>query len=98
MAMFLPAMLAYLRAFVIARHTLALEAVALRQQLAFFKRKQPPEAASIRSAVLSPASADLDEMVRSSHSGQARYCSLVASRRIPIVLAVAVPPASSRPT
>jgi putative transposase len=41
MAMFLPAMLAYLRAFVIARHTLALEAVALRQQLAFFKRKQP---------------------------------------------------------
>jgi hypothetical protein len=32
MVKFLSAMLAYLRAFVIARHTLALEAVALRQQ------------------------------------------------------------------
>src|SRR3954468_206473 len=35
------AMLAYLRAFLIARHRLALEAVALRQQLAVYKRKQP---------------------------------------------------------
>ena len=34
-------MLAYLRAFLIARHRLALEAVALRQQLAVYKRKQP---------------------------------------------------------
>src|SRR3954451_24983738 len=35
------AMLAYLRAFLIARHRLAIEAVALRQQLAVYKRKQP---------------------------------------------------------
>ena len=35
------AMLAYLRAFLIARHRLAVEAVALRQQLAVYKRKQP---------------------------------------------------------
>jgi putative transposase len=35
------AMLAYVRAFLIARHRLALEAVALRQQLAVYKRRQP---------------------------------------------------------
>ena len=35
------AMLAYLRAFVIARHRLGIEAVALRQQLVVYKRKQP---------------------------------------------------------
>jgi len=35
------ATLAYLRAFLVARHRLALEAVALRQQLAVYKRKQP---------------------------------------------------------
>jgi putative transposase len=35
------AMLAYLRAFLIARHRLALEAVSLRQQLAVYKRRQP---------------------------------------------------------
>src|SRR3954464_12248750 len=35
------AMLVYLRAFLIARHPLALEAVALRQQLAVYKRRQP---------------------------------------------------------
>src|ERR1700678_1769706 len=35
------ALLAYLRAFFLPRHRLALEAVALRQQLAVFKRKQP---------------------------------------------------------
>ena len=35
------AMLAYLRAFVIARHRLGMEAVALRQQLVVYKRKQP---------------------------------------------------------
>ena len=33
-------MLAYLRAFLIAQHRLALEAVVLRQQLAVYKRKQ----------------------------------------------------------
>src|SRR4051794_39202835 len=35
------AMLAYLRAFLIARHRLALEAVTLRQQLSVYKRTQP---------------------------------------------------------
>src|SRR3954469_5367834 len=35
------AMLAYVRAFLIARHRLAVEAVALRQQLAVYKHKQP---------------------------------------------------------
>jgi len=34
-------MMAYLRAFVLPRYRLALESVALRQQLAVFKRKQP---------------------------------------------------------
>jgi len=35
-------MMAYIRAFFLPRHRLALESVALRQQLAVFKRKQPP--------------------------------------------------------
>src|SRR4051794_19375663 len=35
------AILAYLRAFLVARNRLALETVALRQQLAVYKRKQP---------------------------------------------------------
>ena len=35
-----PAMFAYLRDFLLPRHKLALETVALRQQLAVFKRKQ----------------------------------------------------------
>ena len=34
-------MMAYIRAFFLPRHRLALESVALRQQLALFKRKQP---------------------------------------------------------
>jgi len=33
--------MAYIRAFFLSRHRLALESVALRQQLAVFKRKQP---------------------------------------------------------
>ena len=37
----LSAILAYVSAFVISRHHLALEAVALRQQLSVYKRKQP---------------------------------------------------------
>ena len=41
MGTFLSAMLAYLSAFFISRHRLALEAIALRQQLAVYKRKQP---------------------------------------------------------
>jgi len=41
MATVVPAILAYLRAYVISRHTLALEVVALRQQLAVYKRKHP---------------------------------------------------------
>ena len=41
MRTFLSAILAYVSAFVISRHHLALEAVALRQQLAVYKRKQP---------------------------------------------------------
>ncbi len=35
------AIVAYIRAFFVPRHRLALEAAALRQQLAVFKRKQP---------------------------------------------------------
>ena len=38
---FLVPILAYIRAFFLPRHRLALESVALRQQLAVFKRKQP---------------------------------------------------------
>jgi putative transposase len=41
MATFLLAMLAYVRAFLMARHTLSMETAALRQQLAVYKRKQP---------------------------------------------------------
>ena len=41
MGTFLLAILTYVSAFVISRHRLALEAVALRQQLAVYKRKQP---------------------------------------------------------
>ena len=35
------AVITYIRAFFVTRHRLALEAAALRQQLAVFKRKQP---------------------------------------------------------
>jgi hypothetical protein len=41
MRTFLSAMLTYVSDFVISRHHLALEAVALRQQLAVYKSKQP---------------------------------------------------------
>lgn len=41
MASVVLAILAYIRAFFVPRHRLALEAAALRQQLAVFKRKQP---------------------------------------------------------
>lgn len=41
MTTFLWAMLAYVRAFLMARHSLAMETAALRQQLAVYKRKQP---------------------------------------------------------
>lgn len=41
MLTFLLAILVYLRTFLIARHALAMEAAALRQQLAVYKRKQP---------------------------------------------------------
>ena len=41
MGTFLLAMLAYMRAVLTARHHLAMETVALRQQLAVYKRKQP---------------------------------------------------------
>ena len=40
------AVLTYIRAFFVTRHRLALEAAALRQQLAVFKRKQPRPALS----------------------------------------------------
>ena len=41
MGTFLLAVLAYMRAVLTARHHLAMETVALRQQLAVYKRKQP---------------------------------------------------------
>jgi hypothetical protein len=41
MVTFLLAMLAYLRAFLMPRHSLAMETAALRQQLGVYKRKQP---------------------------------------------------------
>ena len=41
MATVVSAMLAYLRVYFISRHTLALETVALRQQLTVYKRKHP---------------------------------------------------------
>ena len=40
MVMLARAIFAYVRALLVSRHKLALEAVALRQQLAVFKRKQ----------------------------------------------------------
>lgn len=41
MASLVLAIVAYIRCFLVPRHRLALEAAALRQQLAVFKRKQP---------------------------------------------------------
>jgi hypothetical protein len=41
MITFLFATLTYLRAFLVSRHNLGLEAAALRQQLTVYKRKQP---------------------------------------------------------
>jgi putative transposase len=41
MITFLTAMLVYVRAVLTARHNLAMETVALRQQFAVYKRKQP---------------------------------------------------------
>jgi hypothetical protein len=40
MVTFLLGMLAYVRAFLVERHSLAMETAALRQQLAVYKRKQ----------------------------------------------------------
>src|SRR3954452_25261763 len=54
-----------------------------------------PQAESIRSPVLGGHSSDLDQLIRSTHSRQARYGSLLASRRIPPVLDMAIPPAAS---
>src|SRR3954462_4678210 len=54
-----------------------------------------PQAESVRSPVLGGHSSDLDQLVRSTHSRQARYGSLLASRRIPPVLDMAIPPAAS---
>jgi hypothetical protein len=41
MVTFLSGMLAYVRAVLMARHSLAMETTALRQQLGVYKRKQP---------------------------------------------------------
>src|ERR1700751_6001411 len=41
MVTFLSGMLAYVRAFLMPRHSLAMETAALRQQLAVYKRKRP---------------------------------------------------------
>ncbi len=79
------AMLTYLRAFLIARHRLAVEAVALRQQLAVYKRKQPgPSLNRFDRLFLGGRSSDLDQLVRSTHSRQARNGGVLASRRIPL--------------
>src|SRR3954451_20104015 len=54
-----------------------------------------PQAESVRSPVLGGRSSDLDQLVRSTYSRQARHGSLLASRRIPPVLDMAIPPPAS---
>src|SRR5262249_24974723 len=85
------AVVAYLRTLLLPRHKLALEAVALRQQLAVFKRKQPwPKLDRLDRLfwiVLLPA---VGGLVRSPNHRRAGDGSFLASCLIPAVLAVAV--------
>lgn len=86
------AAITYLRVFFVSRHRLGLEATALRQQLAVFKRKQSR-----------PRLRSLDRFfwiaLRRFWKGWAPdhceggYSSLLAPRRVQAVLATAIPPA-----
>jgi hypothetical protein len=70
MVTLLLALVAYLPAFFVSRHNLALEAVALRQQLAVFKRKQArPEVRPLDSSVSSFTTVCFAQIVRDVHSG-----------------------------
>src|SRR6516165_3727971 len=99
MVTFACAVMAYLRSLFLPRHKLALEAVALRQQLAVFKRKQPrAQTGSPRSAVLDCPPPAVGRLVRSPDHRQAGDRGFLASCRIPGVLAVAVSATSTGAT
>src|SRR3954468_12548274 len=91
----LVAILAYVRAFLIARHRLAMEAAALRQQLAVYKRKQPHPKLNRFDRLFRGSFVGSGPAGPKNHSRQARYGSLLASRRIPPVLDMAIPSAES---
>ena len=69
-------MMAYLGAFFLPRHRLALEIVALRQQLAVFKRKQPRPRLN-RLDRLFWVALPVFGLGRCSHSGQTRNSAVV---------------------
>src|SRR5215475_3248361 len=93
------AVVAYLRALFLPRHKLALEAVALRQQLAVFKRKQPrPKLDRLDRLFWVVLRRLWGGLVRSPDHRQAGDRGFLASCRIPAVLAVAVSATPSEAT
>jgi ABC-type Fe3+/spermidine/putrescine transport system ATPase subunit len=83
MITFLSATLTYLRAFLVSRHNLALEAAALRQQLTVFKRKQPRSRLHRFDRLFWIALRRLvDGLGRCPGSGETGHRSLLASRRL----------------
>ena len=92
------AVVAYLRSLFLPRHKLALEAVALRQQLAVFKRKQPRPKLDRLDRLFWMVLRRLWEGWSSPHHRQAGDRGLLASCRIPAVLAVAVSATSTGAT
>ena len=97
MATFVMAMLVYVRTFLAARRRNGngdnRSSTATRR---LQKEAAGSQAESIRPAVLGSGSARLEQLVRSSRSRQARHGSLVAYRRLPTVLEMAISPAPSR--
>ena len=65
-------MMAYIRAFFLSRHRLALESVALRQQLAVFKRKQPRPRLNRLDRLFEPHYSAGIQVGADSHSGETR--------------------------
>src|SRR6266852_3755247 len=85
------AVIAYIRALFVPRHKLALEAAALRQQLAVLKRKQPRPKLHRLDRVFWIALRQLVVWLgRGPDHCETRNRRVLASGRIPVVLAVAV--------
>ena len=88
-------MLAYLREFLIARHRLAVEAVASSTATCRLQAQQRRLKLNRFNCLFWWSFVGLDQVVRSTRSRQARNGGLSASGRIPPVLDMAIPRAAS---